>query len=56
MARKGLSRNGGWRKDNIVIIIMWKMKKVIGIGYSGPGIIVLINFIDGSFMDFLREK
>ena len=35
MDLKGLNRNGGFSKDNTGIIIVWKMKREIGIGCSG---------------------
>ena len=43
MDRNGSNRNGGCRKDNTGIIIVWKMKKDAGIGCSGWGIIMLIK-------------
>ena len=43
-------------KDNTGIIIVWKMKKVIGIGCSGQGIMMQINLINGLFMDFLHKR
>ena len=56
MARNELNRNGGCSKDNTGIIIVWKMKKAIVTGCSGQGIMMMINLINGLFMDFLHEK
>lgn len=55
MARKGLNQSGGFRNANIGIIIVWRMKKAAGIGFSGMGIMKQGNYINGFCMDFFRE-
>ena len=42
MDLNGSNRNGGSKKDSIVIIIMWKMKRDAGTGYSGWGIMMML--------------
>jgi hypothetical protein len=51
MDRNASNRNGGSNRDNTAIIIMWKMKKDAGIGYSGWDI-MRMN-IDGLCMECL---
>src|SRR5205814_10443081 len=56
MGRNVSRENGGSRTVRTGIIIAWKMKKVIAIGYFVRGIIQQMRNINGLFMDSLRDR